>query len=176
MLAELYGSTWEFVHGDSSSEALVRFLNSMNPESTQRLFNHCREQIAGGGKFAPHLGQLSVFADEPTETEFLEILIRVQSNEPANDLEIWLAENVRYNLRTVRACDEIKYLKSQYRKARALEKNGKLQTSKDDLLSLPRHSVKSLSDIHREKFDGELNPRIAKILKSHTRRTSDEKD
>lgn len=166
MLCEIYGNTWELVHGDSSSTGLVRFANSLDAGRIGRVLEHCREEIARGGKFAPHLGQLIVFADEPTEREYLEIMARVQANEPSDRLETWLCENIRFNLRRIAQGREIDFLKSEYRKAQSLEKSGKLKTQGEIMAALPKVSAVNLNDIHRERFSGELNPRIKKIINS----------
>lgn len=167
-MVDMYANTWSFVHGNNSSQNLRRFLNGLTPERAQRVFSYCYEQIANGNKFAPTLGELIVFSDTPSESEFYEILCRVQANEPMDGdlIEQWLCENIRFNLRRQDAGKEIKYLRAQYRHAQALKKSGKLKTHSDELLALPRHSVKNLNDLKRERFDGELNPRIKKIMEA----------
>lgn len=165
-LIDMYANTWKFVHGDSSGVSLRRFLNGLTPDRAKRIFSYCYEQIANGNKFAPNLGELIVFADTPSESDFYEILCRVKANKPleGDRIEQWLCENIRFNLRRQDADKEIKYLKSQHRHAQALLKSGELHTNEDELKALPRHSVKNLNDLHREKYDGELHPRIKKIM------------
>jgi hypothetical protein len=166
MLSEIYGNTWEFVHGKSESDLLRRFLNGVTDHQSKRIFEHCKEEISKGNKFAPSLGQLVVFLESPTSSEFFGIMVRVQANEPSGRIEKWLCENVRYNMRVLAADQELKYLKNQYAKAKELEKIGRLKIRSEEILSLPVHSVKNLNDIHREKYDGKINPIIKKIMES----------
>lgn len=173
-LADMYANTWKLVHGDSSNASLRRFANGLTPERAQRVFSYCYEQISNGNKFAPNLGELIVFADTPSESEFYEILCRVQANEPAKGdlIEKWLCENIRFNLRRQAADKEIKYLRSQYRHAQALLKSGKLKTAEDELLALPRHSVKNLNDVKREEWESRngrsLIKRIERIVRGES--------
>ncbi|AUR91057.1 hypothetical protein NVP1154O_44 [Vibrio phage 1.154.O._10N.222.52.B12] len=170
----MYANTWKHVHGDSSNENLRRFVNGLTPERAQRVFSYCYEQIANGNKFAPNLGELIVFSDTPSESEFYEILCRVQTNKPieGDRIEVWLCENIRYNLHRVAAGGEIKYLRSQYRHAQALLKSGTLRVAEDELKALPRHSVKNLNDVKREEWESKngrsLIKRIERIVRGES--------
>lgn len=164
MLTDLYGKTWEVVHGQSDSDLLIRFLNGLDQDDVQRVFAHCREQVSKGNKWAPSLIEMIAYRESPTETEYFMILSRVQANEPKDRVEEYLCEKIRYNLHRQPMGEELKFLKAQYRLAQELEKSGKLRTNREELKALPRITSMGLNDIHREKHKGELHPRIKKIM------------
>lgn len=172
MLADLYGKTWEVVHGKSDNEALIKFLNSLSAEDARRVFSHCSEQVSNGNKWAPSLIEMIAYREQPTETEFFMILSRVQNNKPESKIEKYLCEKIRYNLHRIAMGQEIKFLKQQYRLAKELEKSGKLKTAEDELLALPRHSVKNLNDIKREEWESRngrsLIKRIERIVRGES--------
>lgn len=172
MLADLYGKTWEVVHGKSDSDALIKFLNSLDEDDARRVFSHCSEQVTNGNKWAPSLIEMIAYRDSPTESEYFMILSRVQTNKPEGRIEKYLCENIRYNLHRVAMGQELKFLKQQYRLAQELEKSGKLKTSEDELKGLPRHSVKNINDIKREEWESKngrsLIKRIERIVRGES--------
>lgn len=164
--ARVFGLSWEREHGQGKDPALIGFMNSLNEIEMRRILQHAVDTKARGKFLDLSLFQLLVWKDEPTDNEWSTIMSRVISGSQLNDrVEQYLHENILWNLKRQNAGKELNFLKQEYHVARAKEKNGTLKLKSDELLALPTTSIKNLNDIHREKYDGKLNPRVAQILK-----------
>ena len=164
-LAQIFGELWSREHGDEPSEAFNRWSTVLNPIAVQRILSKAQEQLVVGNRFPPPMGELILWGEMPSDVEFEEIMSRVLTRAPKDDIEKWIVTKQLFDLRRMSEAEMTKALKRYYNRAISLQKIGKLFPEKDELLALPVHSTKSLTDKKIEEFvaQGGRNPFQAKI-------------
>lgn len=149
---KVYGSLWVREHGEDPSKAFTSWAGNLSDDEARRVVARSRESLTLGNKFPPALGELTVWATNPTETEFFEIRARVMSGKHANEIERWMVATVRFNLRQVPENQFMKSLKSFYFQGAELKRAGNLFREQNEILSLPCESSVNLNDKIRNSF------------------------
>lgn len=164
----MFGTLWEREHGSTASAEFLEICGRFSKNELIRIMGKAREQIEQGNKFPPALGELMAWATTPSESEFLDVLIRVKNGEPTSKIEQWLVEKIKFNLTRTPENQEMKFLKKNYFYAVQLMRNGKLKTARDEILYLPRCSEKNKNDIQREVWEQKngksIHPRFKKLI------------
>lgn len=164
-LLDLYGTLWLREHGDTPSLTFCRWSHGLDKEKVQRVLTKARESLERGIKFPPATGELIVWSEMPTNGEFERMMYRVLNRNPESDIEKWIVQNRLYDLKRVAEHKMMGSLKRYYCHAVELQKEGALFPEQEELLALPVHSTKSLTDRTIEDFveRGGKNPLQARI-------------
>lgn len=170
-LGKMFGNSWIKEHGSSPTDDFVFLAESLCEVKMKRVYQHCQDRLASGNEWAPNLGALNIYSMTPPKTELREILHRVQSRKPDNDIERWIARKVDYELRRCPIGKELNLLREWYIHAEQLARRGELFMEEQELIALPSHSTKNLNDIEREKYESsghkhKFADRIKSIIKS----------
>lgn len=157
-LAKIYGGLWFKEHGKTPSAAFCEVFDGICSQGLARIVKAAQIALQGGNAFPPALGMITVWATQLSEDEYTDMLYRVMSSRPSNQIEEWLIAYAKRDLKLCRDGEQLKILKRKHRHAVELEKQGRLFEERQELMALPQHSVKSHIDRCKERTS--INPDV----------------
>lgn len=156
-LSKVYGTLWNREHGDSPTQSFSAWASSLDEQQSRRVISRARELQSAGCKFPPALGELTLWATQPTDMEFFEIRARIMNGEHSNQIERWLVCNAVFNLKNMPEYKFMKSLREFYFRASELERQGKLFRNENPEFMLSSVSCVNLADKKRNDFIPEEN-------------------
>ncbi|MEZ9372137.1 hypothetical protein AB4235_05585 [Vibrio cyclitrophicus] len=137
-----------------------------------RVFSICHERLSRENPYPPELGELSALLVSRTKAEIEAAFLRWSIKQPEGKAEKWVFEKCTWNLKRVRAGQELIEFTKHLKQADELEAANRLVLPEDDLLALPVNSAVSLTDKKREEFTrsgkkSRFSDRINKLVKTH---------
>jgi hypothetical protein len=167
-MGELYTTKWTKRNGDIASDLWLEALGTLTDEQIQLGMDKCKQKIFKGDYWAPDLSEFLALIHGHSSIDFHSAFLRCLNKNPEGRIEQWVHENAGYNIR-VSSNEKAERMHKKYMmEAIDRDNRGDLILNEDRLIGLPQHSVKSVTDLAREKYEAKngkkLNPRIKAIL------------